>query len=323
MRRVLILWSVAVAVLIGAFGITVLSLNATMYSASGFVESYLSALARHDATSARELPGVLASEDSAANLLTDDALGDLSEISLIDEDVDDDGVHIVSYEYNIGGYLGESDFRVRQTESFLGLFHTWSFDTSPLATVAVNVLHDDRFRANGVQLDEADQPIESGGFLVFAPGMYAFDHESTYLDADAIEAPITEPGSVTAVQVNVQANSTFVAEVDKELRGYLDACATQEVLLPTGCPFGKSFENRIDTTPDWSIARYPAVEIVPGETEGEWIMPQGDAAAHLSVEVQSLFDGSRSQFDEDIPFTVSYSIGIGESDQLSIKALFG
>ena len=323
MRRVLILWSVAIAVLIGAFGVTVLSLNATMYSAAGFVDSYLAALARHDSASARELPGVLASEDSAANLLTDDALGDLSEINLIDEDVDDDGVHIVSFEYNIGGHLGESDFRVRQTESFLGLFHTWSFDTSPLATVAVTVLHDDRFRANGVEVNEADQPIESGGFLVFSPGLYAFDHESTYLAADSVDVPITEPSSVTAVQVNVQANANFVDEVDKELRGYLDSCATQEVLLPTGCPFGKSFENRIDTTPDWSIASDPAVEIVPGETEGEWIMPQGDAAAHLSVEVQSLFDGSRSQFDEDVPFTVSYSISVGASDQLSIKALFG
>jgi hypothetical protein len=323
MRRVLLLWSVAVAVLIGAFALTVVTLNSTLYSASGFVDSYLSALARHDATSARDLPGVLASEDSAANLLTDDAIGNLSAVNLIDEDVDDSGTHIVSYEYNIGGTLAESDFRVRQTDSFLGLFHTWTFETSPLATVAVTVLHDDRFRVNGVEVDEADQPIESGGFLVFSPGLYSFDHKSTYLSADAFEAPITEPGSVTAVQVNVQANADFVAAVDKELRGYLDTCATQEVLLPTGCPFGKSFENRIDTTPEWSIARYPHVEIVPGGSEGEWIMPQGDAAAHLSVEVRSLFDGSRTQFDEDVPFTVSYSVGISESDQLSIKALFG
>jgi hypothetical protein len=323
MRRVLILWSVAVALLIGAFAVTVVVLNSTLYSASGFVDSYLSALARQDATSASDLPGVLASEDSAANLLTDEALGDLSNVEFIDDHVDSNGVHLISYGYTMNGVEGESDFRVSQTASFLGLFHTWTFETSPLATVAVTVLHDDRFRVNGIEVDEADQPIESGGFLVFAPGLYSFDHKSTYLAADAIEAPITEPGSVTAVQVNVQANANFVSAVDKELRDYLDTCATQEVLLPTGCPFGKSFENRIDTTPKWSIASYPPVEIVPGENEGEWIMPQGDAAAHLSVEVQSLFDGSRSQFDEDVPFTVSYSVGISETDQLSIKALFG
>lgn len=323
MRRVLLLWSVAVVVLIGAFAVTVVSLNATVYSAAGFVDSYLSALARHDATSARDLPGVLASEDAAANLLTDDAIGNLSDVELIDEDVDDSGTHIVSYKYSIDGTPGESDFRVRQTDSFLGLFNTWSFETSPLATVVVTVLHDDRFRVNGVEVDEADQPVETGGFLVFTPGLYSFDHRSTFLSADAFEAPVTDPGSVTAVQVNVQANGEFVAAIDEELHRYLDTCATQEVLLPTSCPFGKSIENRIDTTPDWSIARYPHVEIVPGSAEGEWIMPQAEAAAHLSVEVRSLFDGSRTQFDEDVPFTVSYSVTISDTDQLTIAGVNG
>jgi hypothetical protein len=221
----------------------------------------------------------------------------------------------------MGDQLGESDFRVRQTGAFLGLFPTWTFDSSPLATVAVTVLHDDRFRGNGVELTTADQPTESGGFLVFAPGLYSFDHRSTYLEADPIAVPISEPGSVTAVQVNVQANTYFVQQVSSELRDYLDGCAEQEVLLPTSCPFGKTFENRIDTTPAWSIASYPTVQIIPGVDTGDWLMPQTEAAAHLSVEVRSLFDGSRTQFDEDIPFTVAYSIAISSTDSLAIQAI--
>jgi hypothetical protein len=323
MRRVFISWAVAFAVLLGGFAITVVALNATLYSSSGFVDTYLNALARHDATTARELPGVLASEDSAANLLVDDALGDLSEIELVGKEVDSDGVHTLDYEYNAGGVLGESTFRVVQTGAFLGLFPTWEFESSPLATVAVTVLHDERFRANSVDLTTDDQPTESGGFLVFTPGLYSFDHESTYLDADEVAVPISEPGSVTAVQVNVQANSYFIEQVDAELRQFLDGCATQEVLLPTGCPFGKGFENRIDTTPAWSIADYPDVEVIPGDEVGDWLVPQTPAAAHLSVEVQSLFDGTRTQFDEDVPFTVSYAISIDTNDQLFISAQFG
>jgi hypothetical protein len=322
MRRVFITWAVAFAVLLGGFAITVVALNGSMYSSSGFVDSYLNALARHDADSARELPGVVASEDSAANLLVDDALGDLSEIELIDTFVDDDGLNILTYEYNMGGTLAESTFRVVQTGAFLGLFPTWEFESSPLATVAVDVLHDDRFRVNSVDLTTDDQPTESGGFLVFAPGLYSFDHESTYLDADEVAVPISEPGSVTSVQVNVQANSYFTQQVDDELREFLDGCATQEVLLPTGCPFGKGFENRIDTAPAWSIATYPEVEVIPGDEVGDWVVPQTPAAAHLSVEVKSLFDGTRTQFDEDVPFTVSYAISIDTNDQLFISARF-
>jgi hypothetical protein len=321
MRRALLTWSVVFAVLIGAFAITVAALNANLYSAGGFVHSYLSALARHDAASALQLPGVVASEDSSADLLTDAALGKLSDLAMVGDDTDDDGVHTVTYGYSMDGTPGESDYSVRQTGAFLGLFPTWEFASSPLATVAVTVLHDDRFRSNGIELSTTSQPSASGGFLVFTPGLYTFDHRSTFLTADAIAAPITEPGSVTSVQVNVQANSAFEEAVTAQLRSFLDGCATQQVLLPTDCPFGKTFDNRIDTTPQWSMVGYPRVEVIPGDAVGKWLMPQASAAAHLSVEVRSLFDGSRTQFDEDVPFTVSYGITIGANDTLAFEPL--
>jgi hypothetical protein len=52
---------------------------------------------------------------------------------------------------------------------------------------------------------------------------------------------------------------------------------------------------------------------------GEWTMPQTDAAAHLIVEVKSLFDGTVSTFDEDVPFSVSYLITFLPDDQLLIS----
>jgi hypothetical protein len=111
--------------------------------------------------------------------------------------------------------------------------------------------------------------------------------------------------------------------VDEELHAYLDACATQSVLLPTGCPFGKTFDNRIDSTPEWSISTYPNVEIIPGSNTGEWVMPITTASAHLSVEVRSLFDGTVRDFDEEIPFTVSYLLTIQPDNSLAIQANYG
>ena len=74
--------------------------------------------------------------------------------------------------------------------------------------------------------------------------------------------------------------------------GELDRCATQDVLFPTGCPFGQSVENRVVSTPKWSIVEYPTVQVEPGDDFDSWVVPSASGTAHLVVDVQSLFDGS-------------------------------
>ena len=129
---------------------------------------------------------------------------------------------------------------------------------------------------------------------------------------------VTEPAAAVRARVDVEANAAFGKRVQKEVDDYLDACATQTVLLPTGCPFGESMGNRIVSTPTWHMTSYPPVVIQPGSKAGEWIMPETDASAHLTVDVKSLFDGTVSTFDEDVPFTVSYVITFLPDGELSI-----
>ena len=66
MRRELITWSLVGALVLGAFGFTVLVLNNSVYSASGYVKSYLDALARQDAAGALEIIGEQPATDTAA-----------------------------------------------------------------------------------------------------------------------------------------------------------------------------------------------------------------------------------------------------------------
>jgi hypothetical protein len=49
-------------------------------------------------------------------------------------------------------------------------------------------------------------------------------------------------------------------------------------------------------------------------------MPRTSAAAHLVVEVRSLFDGTVSTFDEDVPFTASYLVAFLPGKELLITA---
>jgi hypothetical protein len=51
-------------------------------------------------------------------------------------------------------------------------------------------------------------------------------------------------------------------------------------------------------------------------------MPQSQAAAHLVVDVRSLFDGTVTRLDEDVPFTVQYEITFLPDGELLITAVY-
>ena len=83
-RRIVITWIVLGSLIIAAFAGTVIALNATLYSASGFAGSYLAALSRHDVSAAVELAGAApAGEKLSRELLDSRALGELSNIRLV------------------------------------------------------------------------------------------------------------------------------------------------------------------------------------------------------------------------------------------------
>ncbi|HWH97674.1 MAG TPA: hypothetical protein VNS80_04840, partial [Pseudolysinimonas sp.] len=185
---------------------------------------------------------------------------------------------------------------------------------SPVATLRLTVEHDERFDLNGVQAISgvaASTPVD---YAVLVPGVYRVDHTSTYLQARAVEALADAPASVVASTLEVLPADALLDQITLEVHDHLAECATQEVLFPTACPFGQTIPNRVVSTPEWSIIEYPELTVGPGVEFGTWLVPPADALSHLTVDVQSLFDGSVSTFNEDIPFTVSYLVTIGPDD---------
>lgn len=316
MRRSVILWSVIFGVFVVAFTGTVIALNATLFSAGGFVRVYLDSLARHDVRGALELPGVTVPDAAATDLLSAEALAGLRDIRQLSDTELEDGRHAVSFAYTAGRTESESTFVVEPAGRVLGLFSGWQFAETPVATLDVTVLHETRYSANGVDVvADASRPA-----AVLTPGLYVLDHSTELLEADAVPLLVATPGQPAAATVEVRATGEFVAQVQEELNGFLDDCATQKVLMPSGCPFGQEIRNRLESEPQWSIAAYPAVTIVPGPEVGSWLVPKTDGAAHLTVEVRSLFDGSLSTFDENVPFSVEYLITFEPDGSLLITA---
>lgn len=306
--RLAIRWGVVFGVLLLAFGGTVFALNSTLYSASGFVSSYLDALSRHDLAGALALPGVDLPPDARGDLLVPDALGPIGEYSLVSDDAVDNSHRVVFDVQFTGSIRAEVEFLVEHTGPRLGVFSGWSFSRSPVGVLSAQPLNEADFEVNGVAVTSIDGPNQPDRFQVMTPGLYTLGHESKYLSAEEVTVLASDSATVTQAAVDIQASPAFVEQVNLELAAYLDDCATQQVLQPTDCPFGQSMSNRIEGLPQWSIAAYPEVTIVPGDDPGSWLVPPTPAAAHLTVQVRSLFDGSLSTFDEDVPFEVSYTI---------------
>jgi hypothetical protein len=318
MRRVLP-WIVAFVLAIATGGGTIVALNATVFGPGDFVRVYLDALARGDAESALGLPGV----DGAGGddlLLDDDVLTGLTGIRQLSDDALGDGRHRVVFEWTAPAGSGTTVFEVERVGTRLGLFPEWGFSVSPVARLTLDVLHDQRFSANGVEEDTGRDEAGAVEYAVLVPGSYVLGHDTLYLQADDVTVLADEVGAVLDATLDVQAGPAFASALDEEVRDHLTECTTQKVLFPTGCPFGQTITNRVVSDPLWTMVAFPEFEIVPGTEFGTWRAGPASGTAHLVVEVKSLFDGTVSTFDEDVIFEVTY---IGRIDGQTLTVTEG
>jgi hypothetical protein len=318
-RRAVVAWVVIVAVAVATGAGFLVALNATTFGAAGFVRVYLDAVSRGDAAGALSLAGVTVDPRLRDDFLADDALGGPTAVREMTVAPGDAGTEIVTVAWSRGDTEAVSSFTVERVGSRLGLFPKWAFAVSPVATLGLTIDHDPRFDLNGVRA-ATDEPT---AYAVLVPGVYRLDHHSRYLQADAVGLVADRPGSELGATLDVQPADGFVEQITRQVHADLDACATQEVLFPTGCPFGHAIANRVASTPVWSIAEYPDLTVEPGTEFGTWLVPDAELVPHLTVDVQSLFDGSITTFDADLPVTASYVVTIGADDTTLLITLWG
>ena len=301
-------------------------INQSLFSASGFVNQYLSALSRHDAASALSMPGVgdKLPDDADRTLLRGSAMGDISDIQITNVS-GNDAKTTVTASYLVGGEKASGTFVVKRIGNTMGIFESWAFAELPVATAKVTVWHDASFDVGDSGLidlrstpsaEEATVWGGTGTYLLFAPGNYVFDHTSTWLTAKQVVVNVASPGDTAEVVVDVQANKDFNKRVQKEVDDYLDQCVKQRVLQPAGCPFGYQTGNRIVGEPKWEVADYPVITVVPGETT--WAVKDAVGKLRITGEVQSLYDGSISALDEIVDAVFNISITIRSDGNLAI-----
>lgn len=320
--RPLLLWSGIGVLLVVAFLAALGAVQRTYYSPSGFVAAYVDALASRDIATALSMPGAAPTTaalksahlptDASRELLRTDVLPRLTGISVGSDRELAGGEHRVTVRALADGHAVTASFTVRPTGAVLGILPTWAFSSVPLTVARITVAHASSFTIGSHTVEPRaaapEQPASAfsvaADYLLFAPGRYELSHTSTYLHADPT-AVSGSPGRATEAVVDAEPTDAFTHAVQTQLNGFLDGCAGQQVLQPAGCPFGVEIDDRVQGSPAWTMVTYPAVRLNAGAST--WTMDQAVGVAHLSVTVQSLFDGTVRQRESDERFVVSLS----------------
>ena len=320
----------------GAFLAALGGLNQTLYGAPAFIERYLGNIARDDIVSAAATPGVRLDEGAlaAAGLPADISTAMLrsgvvesgpEDVRIVSDVAHDDGSHTVTASYRLESSIIETAFDVRPIDPLYGVLHRWEFATSPLAVIQVTAAHSPLFTVGSLTLDaratktgdELAAFTQQASYLAIAPAVYEFGYESTLLEAVPAQV-VAEPGAEVPVTVDALPTEAFVERVQAKVDEFLqNQCATQAVLQPAGCPFGVVVDDRVVGEPVWTIVSSPEVTLVPGETTFE--MPATPGVARITVDVQSLFDGSFSTLEQDEGFTLSLDATVRPDGSIAIQ----
>lgn len=321
------------ALLVGAAVAGAGALYREFYSPTAFVERYLGLLADGRAAEALAVPGVRveSAELEAAGLppnahdalLRRDAMANLGDVRIVSEVADGDIVR-VTVGYMAGEFPGVSTFDVAR-QGWAGIAPTWRFATSPLAVLELSVAGSREFDVNGFRIDQRQVSPEGADadalapvdLLVFSPGIYSVSVDTTFSATPGVAVLSDSPFTAVPVRVDAVPTEEFVSKVQTEVEGFLTACATQDVLQPTACPFGYVVEDRIVSPPAWSIVQQPTVALVP--TGEGWAIAPAAATAHIEVEIRSLFDGSITEVSEDVPFELTGTVTVLPDNTVSIR----
>ncbi|MGO2541221.1 MAG: hypothetical protein ACTH8J_08750 [Specibacter sp.] len=302
-------WLLILMLAVAASIVTIAVVNTKDFGPEKAVANYLAAL--KDGDGAKAL-GLLQAKVPAANAAALDGKAlaksqeDLKDVNIGEAVAGPDDQKIVTVSYTIDKKPLTTVFKLTPGPKHWLFFDSWVMVPSTLPTINASVVNANQAIINGA---DANMPDGKNSFAVFYPGSYQLEYRSPLFAAPAVTRNVAGPGeAVPAVGLATGPTSKLLSQVDAAVHKYLDACAKQAVLMPTGCPMSASTNNRVVSPVSWSIAEYPAITITP--FGGQWIMAPLNVKAKVQYQEQDLFTGLVSEFKEaeDFGFTAKLTI---------------
>lgn len=277
--------------------VSVLTLNLTINSPSGYVSSYLSALESGNYGLAARQAGL--TEVPRVTPLK----GELSDSRIISQAVLDNGDIVVEANFTLGGAEESTFFVLRASEPILFFFTSYQFAEPPIARLELSVMGDNRIVINSTELSIARLGVPPS-ISVLVPGVYDGSLDTEWLRSEVTRVLAVGQGSTNSLRVVLEPTPQLVDRTREAIEDFLDDCADQGVLQPVSCPFGITVTDRVVGTPEWTILDYPDVSLRLGADRVTWAVVASRGTAQVEVQVQSLFDGKIDATDDTIAFTM-------------------
>lgn len=282
-------FGITAVVITAAWLVAVFSVNQTLFSPGGYVTSYLDALERGEFGEAVARAGLT---DMPTVLPRPDAL--VSEPFISGTFVVNADEVVIQAQYLLDGIPSESLFTLNRLPRALGLFNRWEFGEAPVGTITATITGSDEVVINGVSVD---RDVTSRGIEVLYPGRYTLSWSSGWLETDTVELAVESAQSQT-VRLVALPTDALIEQATTAVTEYLTSCTTQAVLQPASCPFGVTITDRVMGDVEWEITTEPRVVLAMFDDEKTWQVQALSGEATLSVSLQSLFDGTVSEFVE-------------------------
>ncbi|WP_423299075.1 hypothetical protein [Glutamicibacter nicotianae] len=223
----------------------------------------------------------------------------------------DEQLRTVTAHYKAHGVEKESTYTLRHAGKSWLLFDKWAFEPSTLPSVKIKAN-----TVNEVTVNEQKIPLSAGvsTLPVFYPAILDASFSTKNFAADTRGMVVTGPAEEPVeIALKTEPTKEFIAAINTKVKKYLNDCAEQQVLMPSGCPFAYNTSARVDpATIDWSISKYPTIEV--NYYNGAWVLSPLKTTATLTLTEQDLRTGAKAKktVKEDYSFTAQLTTSTTE-----------
>ncbi|GGE60612.1 hypothetical protein [Nesterenkonia cremea] len=318
-------WGTALTVALVAGGIIAWQVDEQLYTTEASAENYWEALrSGNGAEALGHLDSVPEDTGGDAVLLDGDPLS--YSASLMEGMSFTEGAESASVTFTADGEEYETTLPVVDAGNHWLIFDDWKVGSQAYTDLEVDVPGAEaagvgQIEVNGEPVNLEDETVTLSAFL---PSVVEFGIDSQWLAGTTTEVLLPEEdddadAEPAAQELTLELEASEEAEelLHSEVETFLQECAEQEVLMPSGCPMGIETPHQVDSdTISWDMPD-AADTSLSFDSDG-WEVSGLDMTATVTFEALDHHDGEELDESHDVPFRLDVQVG-ADGEELIIS----
>ncbi|GAB3193951.1 hypothetical protein [Nesterenkonia suensis] len=216
--------------------------------------------------------------------------------------------------FTVDGDPHEAHVPMTRTGSIWLFFDDWTLNSEAMTEVELSVPAAELGGIGQVEVNE--QPVnlheDAATLAAFVPTVIDVDIDSEWLSGAGHEVVVADGDH--QIEIELEASETAAQLMHDEVEEYLDGCAEQEVLMPSGCPMGVTTPNSVDAdTISWEMPDPADITLTFGD-DGWTVTGASMLRATVTFDSLDHFDGEELEESHDVRFGLDVQVGASGED---------